>query len=190
MQIEPRLIKDCVKGDRRAQSELYRRCYGVLMGVCMRYHRQEEDAVSAMNMAFLKVLNNLKKKKENVPFEAWIRRITINVIIDEFRKNRKHREAIEYRDFDDREGTQSMVDVNQADQRFDAEELEQMIQDLPQMSREVFNLYAIDGYSHKEIGKMLSISVGTSKWHVSHARTRIKERIDYTQKVKHRSKKR
>lgn len=188
MQIEPRLIKDCLKGDRRAQSELYRRCHGVLMGVCMRYHGQEEDAVAAMNMAFLKILNNLKKKKEHVPFEAWIRRIAINTIIDEFRKNRKHREAMEYRDFDDREDVSQMIDINEADQRFDAEEIEQMIQELPQTSREVFNLYAIDGYSHKEIGEMLSISVGTSKWHVNFARKRIKERIEYTQTVHYRPK--
>ncbi|MCI4669987.1 MAG: RNA polymerase sigma factor [Bacteroidia bacterium] len=187
MQIEPRLIKDCIKGDRRAQSELYRRCYGVLMGVCMRYHRQEEDAVSAMNMAFLKILNNLKKRKDNVPFEAWIRRITINVIIDEFRKNKKHKEAIEYRDFDDRDNSSVMIDLNKADQQFDAEDIERIIQELPQMSREVFNMYAIDGYSHKEISSMLSISVGTSKWHVSFARTRIKERIELTKKIHHRS---
>ncbi len=185
MEIEPQLIDDCAKGKRKAQSELYRRCYGVLMGVCMRYHKQEDQAVAAMNMAFLKILNNLKKKKAHVPFEAWIRRITINTIVDDFRKNRKHRESISYVDFEAQGDPSEMVDVNTADLHFDAEALEVIIQLLPPVSREVFNLYAIDGYTHKEISHMLGISVGTSKWHVSAARKKIKEQIECIEEIKH-----
>ncbi|MEZ4849456.1 MAG: sigma-70 family RNA polymerase sigma factor [Bacteroidia bacterium] len=99
MDIDQRLIRACIKEDRLAQSQLYRRCFNVLMGVCIRYMKNEEDAVEVLNMGFLKILKNLEKKKTNVPFEAWIRRIMINTIIDEYRKNKKRLEAITYTDF-------------------------------------------------------------------------------------------
>ncbi|MEO0898561.1 MAG: RNA polymerase sigma factor [Bacteroidota bacterium] len=187
MEIEPRLLKGCVKGDRRAQSEMYRRCFGVLMGICMRYHKHEEDAIAALNLGFLKILKSLGKKKEDVPFEPWIRRIMINTIIDEFRKNKRHKETMEYVDFDDRNRNDAFIDVNEADKRFDAEAIESIIQELPPMSREVFNLFALDGFSHKEIAGMMDISEGTSKWHVSFARKRIKEMLERTHKIAYRS---
>lgn len=177
MNINPQIIKGCKKQDRKAQSELYRLCFNVLMGVCIRYMRNEPDAVSVLNLGFLKILNNLDKHKPNVPFDAWIRRIMINTIIDEFRKSKKHREHMEYTDFEKGAYHEHFVDVNAADSKFDAEALEELIQQLPPVSRKVFNLYAIDGYTHKEIGKMLNISDGTSKWHLSFARKKLREML-------------
>lgn len=177
MEIEPQLLKACIKEDRRAQSELYRRCFGVLMGICMRYHHQEADALAVLNMGFLKILKNLKKRKQQTPFEPWIRRIMINTIIDEFRKDKKHKAHMAYTDFTDRDHYDQFVDFNAADRQFDAADIELMIMQLPDMSRQVFNLYAVDGYSHAEIADMLGISTGTSKWHVSTARKIIKTLI-------------
>jgi len=177
MTISLQLIKDCAAKDRKAQFQLYRSCYPLLMGVCMRYRRSEDEAAEVLNTGFLKILNNLEKYNKEVPFEAWIRRIMINTLIDDFRKNRKVKELIEYTDFEHEEIFTESVDFNTADRMFDAEEIELLIQKLPPMSQKVFNLYAIDGYSHKEVGEMLGISDGTSKWHLSFARKKLKEMI-------------
>ena len=177
MNVNQQLINDCRKGDRRAQFQLYKSCFSVLMGVCMRYKKDEDEAASILNQGFLKILTNLDKYQNAAPFEAWIRRIMINTIIDEFRKNRKVKELIEHTDFSQHQVVNSKVDYNLAEQKFDAERLEAFIKQLPPVSQKVFNLYAIDGYSHKEIGDMLGISDGTSKWHLSSARKKLKEMI-------------
>ena len=182
MNINPQLITDCIKGDRRAQFQLYQSCFSTLMGVCMRYKKDEAEAASILNVGFMKILKNLHKKESHVPFEAWIRRIMINTVIDEFRKNRKVRELIEHTDFEDYHDYQDLVTFNMADLDFDAEQLEQMIKRLPPVSQKVFNLFAVDGYSHKEIGELLEISVGTSKWHLSSARKKLKEFIEMAMK--------
>ena len=178
LNISPQLIKACIKQERQAQSELYRLCYGVLMGVCLRYHTNKEDAVAAMNQGFLKILNKLESRGESVPFEAWIRRIMINTLIDEFRKNRRRKEMIHYTDWEEPVPARGEeLDFNEADQRLDAEAVEVLIQALPPMSRQVFNLFAVDGYAHQEIADRLGISVGTSKWHVSNARKTLQEQL-------------
>ena len=175
--VKQELLSDAQRGDRRAQYQLYQRCFNVLMSVCMRYRRSEEEAASMVNLGFLKIVQNLAKYQEPVPFEAWIRRIMINTLIDDFRKNRKVNELMENRDFADTDNDAGLVTFNTADLDFDASDLEAMIRRLPPMSRKVFNLYAIDGYNHKEIGEMLGISNGTSKWHLSFSRSKLKEMI-------------
>jgi RNA polymerase sigma-70 factor (ECF subfamily) len=172
--IDTQLLKACKRKDRMAQHQLYKRCFSFLMSVCIRYKNDHDEARAILNMGFLKILTNLDKYKDSVPFEAWSRRIMINTIIDEFRKNRKERENIEYSNFEQVEEYDTHIDFNTADRQFDAEELEMMIKTLPEMSQKVFNMFAIDGYSHKEISKMLNMSTGTSKWHVSSARKALK----------------
>lgn len=172
------LIQKCIKQDRRAQYELYKLCHPLLMGICLRYKKNESDALAILNEGFLKILNNLEKYNSNVPFEAWSKRIMINTIIDEFRKYRKTNEMMEYADMSvSRDYDQTAIDYNLADQQFDADQIQSLIEKLPPVSQKVFNLYAIDGFSHKEIAEMLDISVGTSKWHLSFSRGKIKEMI-------------
>lgn len=177
MQIDRNILKSCIKNDRKAQQFLYKSCYNILMSVCIRYKKNEEDARALLNMGFLKILKNIKKYSKKVPFEAWIRKIMINTIIDEFRKNKKEKEMMDYKDFQDFDDNSSLIDYNEADKKFDANDLEMMIKLLPKVSQKVFNLYVIDGYNHREIGDMLNISSGTSKWHLSFARKKIKEMI-------------
>ncbi|MBL4623955.1 MAG: RNA polymerase sigma factor [Flavobacteriales bacterium] len=178
MNIDKKLIRSCTKNDRKAQFKLYKECYRLLMSVCYRYKKDKSEAEGLMNQGFLKILTNLDKYSENVPFEAWSRKIMINTIIDEYRKNKKNKETIEYADFQESTYDHHSVDYNEADKQFNAEELKLMLLKLPDMSRKVFNLYAVDGYSHKEIAEMFSISVGTSKWHVSFARAELKKLIE------------
>lgn len=168
MKIDKELIDACRKEDRKAQFELYRASYGLLMGVCLRYEKNKEDAEELLNLAFFKVLTRLDKYSDDTPFEAWIRRITINTIIDEFRKRNRDKHSF----YEELEGhvPVSDMDFNDADTRYDVEELEMMIRQLPPVSQKVFNLYVVDGFNHKEIGDMLGISEGTSKWHLSTAR--------------------
>ncbi|MDR9398811.1 RNA polymerase sigma factor [Salibacter sp.] len=177
MIVDQELIQLCKKEDRRAQFNLYKQCYGILMAVCLRYERNKEDAEELVNMGFLKIVTKLDKYNSSIPFEAWIRRVMINTVIDEFRRRKKEQETIEYTDFDDHHH-HKQVEMNEADLRFDAEELEQMLRNLPNVTQKVFNLHVIDGYSHKEVSDMLEISVGTSKWHVSNARKLLKEQIE------------
>jgi len=173
MNIDHQLIEACRRGERKAQFELYQLCYGILMSVCFRYERNKEDAEFLLNKAFLKILTNLDSYADNVPFEAWIRRITINTAIDEYRKSQ--RSKIDYVEEPMLLASLSEMDYNEADKNFDAEELLALVRNLPPASQKVFNLYIIDGYNHKEIAEKLGMSEGTSKWHLSSARKKLQE---------------
>lgn len=177
MYIEKRLLDACIKKKRKAQFQLYKNCYSMLMSVCIRYKKNKEDATEILNIGFLKILNNLHKYNDKAPFEAWIKRIMINTVIDEYRKEKKGRETIEYTDLGDDKYLNMHFDYNEADKNFDADELERILKRLPPVSKRVFNLHAIDGYSHKEIAELLEISEGTSKWHVSNARNMLKKML-------------
>lgn len=178
MKIDPQLLKAAHEGDRKAQYALYRVCFPVLMAVCKRYRRDEQDAVSILNSGFLKIIQNLDRfKMDEVPFDAWIRRIMINTAIDEFRREKKWRELTEFTDTIERSYPGERIDWNEADQRLNVEHLEALLHRLSPVTRQVFNLFAIDGFSHKEISGMLTISEGTSKWHVNHARMQLQHWI-------------
>ena len=182
MDVHKDILKKCRKNDRRAQFELYELCYPILMSVCLRYERNKESAEELLNLGFYKILTKLDKYDPKVPFEAWIRRVTINTVIDEFRKKSRDKHTF----LEKLEGTVPIANMsyNEADLKFDAAELEEMIRQLPETSQKVFNLYIVDGYNHKEIGKLLGISEGTSKWHLSTSRKTLKKRIiDLTNKV-------
>lgn len=174
MKVNAELLKACRKGERRAQFELYRQCYPLLMSVCLRYASNEEDATALLNLGFYKVLTKLDRYKPKAPFAAWARRLMINTIIDEYRKNRKYKENTTHTEMHETNDHIHLVDFNEADQAFDAEAIEELVQLLPDTTRKAFNLFAIDGYAHKEIAEMLDISEGTSKWHVSSARKQLR----------------
>jgi RNA polymerase sigma factor (sigma-70 family) len=178
MKIEKLLIEACCKQERKAQFLLYKECYGVLMSICFRYKFNKEDAEEILNIGFLKILNNIDKYKFTTPFEAWIRRIMINTVIDEYRKTKKDKEHIEYADFQESNYENKHSELNTADLDFEAADLLNMLEQLPNMTKKVFNLYAIDGFAHKEIAEMLNMSIGTSKWHVSTARAELKKMIE------------
>jgi RNA polymerase sigma-70 factor (ECF subfamily) len=177
VEINLQLIRDCIKKDRKAQFMLYKQCHYLLMPVCLRYQSDADNAASMLNVGFMKILDKLDTYSKDKPFEAWAKRIMINTLIDDFRKQRKVKELIEYTDFSDHTPTEVSIDFNEADKQFDAQQLERMIQQLPPMSQKVFNLYALDGYKHLEIAAMLQISEGTSKWHLSSARKKLQEMI-------------
>ncbi|HEU4717194.1 MAG TPA: RNA polymerase sigma factor [Bacteroidia bacterium] len=175
--VEDQLLADCVRGKSRAQYRLYSLCYSFMMSVCIRYTASRDDAEDLLNRSFLKILSNIEKYRKEVPFGLWVRRITINTIIDEYRKNRKEKEMTELVDFDEQEVESDTAAINGFLEKTDAEQLQRLIDHLPEMSRKVLNLFVVDGYGHKEISEMLNISEGTSKWHLNNARTKLKELI-------------
>ncbi len=174
MNLDPQLLQAAHKGDRKAQYALYRSCFPVLMAVCMRYKRDQQEAASAVNNGFLKIIQNLDRyKRDEVPFQAWIRRIMINTVIDEFRREKKWRDLTVFADEMERAYPHEPIDWNEAEQRLDVQHLEALLRRLPPVTQKVFNLFALDGFSHKEISEMLDMSEGTSKWHVSFARSQL-----------------
>ena len=170
------LIKQCKTGQRHAQLLLYESCFPWLMQVCVRYMPDETEARAILNSGFMKILMNLNRYNPDVPFEAWGKRIMINTIIDAFRKSQSKRRKVEIVEIDFAHESRH-VDYNQAELLLDVEVYEKMIHQLPEIQRKVFNLFAIDGYTHAEIGDLLSMSTGTSKWYLNAARQNLKEMI-------------
>ncbi len=188
MTVDQKLIEECIKKNRKAQSELYKNCYGYVISICRRYYKNEDDAESILNQAFLKVFNNIKKYKKETPFKSWLRKITVNTIIDEFRKSKIEKNAMSDPANQETEMQDHLVTLNEGDLRMDAEDIFLLLDRLPDVSRKVFCLYAIDGFPHKEIAEQLNITVGTSKWHVNNARIKMmqlikEERMEYTKAV-------
>lgn len=177
MQIEERLITQCISGDRKAQLRLYDLCYSYMMSICIRYCRDKQEAGSRLNLAFLKVLQHLEQYDNLGSFKAWIGKITLRSIIDEFRTQQKHYQTHVYQGQTITETDWPHTALNHIVAEIDVEHLMAMVRQLSSMDRQVFNLFTIDGYSHKEIATMLNISEGTSKWHVHEARKKLRERL-------------
>jgi RNA polymerase sigma factor (sigma-70 family) len=175
MNIQPQLIALCIKHDRKAEYELYKNTYSYLMSICLRYTKDKDAASEVLNTGFLKILTNLEKYNLAIPFKVWIRKIMVNTLIDEYRKNKRDREHVTYVEeyFD----SSDFSEANDALSKIDCQQIYELINLLPEATKQVFNLFVVDGYSHKEIGDMLGISEGTSKWHLSTARQKLKEQI-------------
>ncbi len=176
MNIQPQIIQLCIKHDRKAEYDLYKQIYSYLMSICMRYSKDKDSANESLNMGYLKILNNIQTYKPEIPFKAWIRRIMVNTLIDEYRKNKRQKEHVTY--VEQYYDSSDYSEVNEALSKISCAQIHKLINELPNATKEVFNLYVIDGYNHKEIGELLGISDGTSKWHLSEARQKLKQKIE------------
>ena len=165
------LIEGCLRGNRQMQLRLYKMHYGKMMAMCMRYMGSKDEAMEALNNGFLKVYEKLDTYRNNGSFEGWIRRIIYNTTIDMLRQRIKYREKHVDEVADEPVNAEIM-------QKLFTEDLMNLIGSLPGNTRLVFNMFAIEGYSHKEIGNTLNISEGTSKWHVNEARKLLKNGIN------------
>ena len=181
---EQQLIAGCIQQDRRSQNELYKRYFPLMSSVALRYAHNEDEALQRMNGGFYRVLKNLEKYDNQYALATWIRNILVNHLIDEFRKEKKYIANIHLTDY---EGVNPEVEYNQADLQFDAQELRNMLERLPDVTQRVFNMYALDGFKHREIADYLGISEGTSKWHVSDARKKLKAMLEAQEKVNERT---
>lgn len=142
------------------------------MNVSLRYKSNEDDAAYLVNEAFLKILKNIENIDTSKSIVSWLRRIMVNTAIDDFRKNKKYRGTLSMTNSDFEE---LKIESSHDNLEFEsAEYLQSLLNKLPRATNNVFNLYAIDGYTHKEVAEMLQISVETSKWHVKQARKRLR----------------
>ena len=171
------VIKGCLKNDRRSQEELYKRYYPAMMALCLRYVRRSRDAVEVLNDAFLKVFRQLGRyDAAKGTLYVWMRKILINTALDALRKEK----TIRYHEM--LTATEEAPGIeNEAISKLSGDELLGLIRRLPVTSCLVFNLYSIDGFSHREIGDMLGISEGTSRWHLSDARRKLRLIINPTE---------
>ena len=171
MNLENKLKERVIASDRKAQMELYRLCFSLLMGVARRYKKNEEDKQTLVNNAFIKIVTSLSKYEEKSSFQGWVKRIIMNEVIDDFRRQKNYREFINQ---DHPIDNIQIEEHAQIDYRYSEEELLAMMECLPNATKLVFSLFAIDGYSHKEICTQLEISAETSKWHMKEARKLLK----------------
>lgn len=163
------LIKACVRKERWAQKLLYEEYYGKMMGVCLRYANTEDDALDILHEGFIKIFKHIGKYQPGTSLTAWIRRIMVNTAIDYYRKNiRRRTEDIEQA-FDLSSGEADAV--SQCTEK----EILAAIQQLSPAYRTVFNLYVIEGYSHREIADMLAITESTSRSNLVKARMKLRE---------------
>jgi RNA polymerase sigma-70 factor (ECF subfamily) len=169
---EALLIGACLREERWAQKQLYETYYGRLLAICLRYSNNSEDARDILNEGFVKVFRFLDRYKIGTSLDGWMRRIMINTSIDFYRKEMRHRsddiEAAEYKIAEDTD-----IASNYA-----AQEILKAIQLLPPAYRAVFNLYAIEGYSHKEVADALGITESTSRSNLVKARVKLKEMLN------------
>jgi len=184
-----KLINLCIKQDRKAESALYKYCFTKLMPICHKYYKSNDDSVAQLNKTYLKILSNLSKFDETKSFDAWIKTIAVNTIIDEFRVNNKRNALFIDKDYEEAALNYHSFNLNEAEAKLTADDIQVQIQKLPESSKMVFNLFTVDGYSHKEIGEMLGINEGTSKWHLNNARKILKKKlIDMFPQLKEREK--
>ncbi len=170
------LISGCINNDRRAQEQLYKQFYGPMVSICLRYTRNQEDAIEVLHNGFLKVYKNIHTyKAEKASLYTWIRTIVINSAIDFIRQREKFYSKIELE-----KAEEPAIDAD-AVQRMSAGELLQLVQQLSPATKAVFNLYVMEGYNHREIGNLLGISEGTSKWHLSEARRQLQQLLQTLQ---------
>ncbi|HEY4149981.1 MAG TPA: RNA polymerase sigma factor [Chitinophagaceae bacterium] len=166
------LIAGCLIGKRSAQEQLYERFYRAMAAICMRYTKNREDAVEVLNDGFVKVFKNIQRfDRVKASLYTWMRTIMINTAIDFIK-----RQQPAFTDLNLPEEEEPAIE-NDIILKTDADELLGLIRRLPAATQTVFTLFTVDGYSHQEIGQLLGISEGTSKWHVSDARKKLKQFI-------------
>lgn len=169
---EEQIIEGCIRKKRQARKELFERFRKRMLGVCLRYSSSKDEAEDIMLMGFLNVFKKIESYNNKGSFEGWIRRIMVNTAIDNYRKNKKH---YDHADIDDVDGEQALS-VSFPDD-LATKDILAMVQKLPPGYRMIFNLYAIEGYTHKEIAEMLTISVNTSKTQLFKARNILQKQL-------------
>jgi RNA polymerase sigma-70 factor, ECF subfamily len=174
------IIKGCLKNDRASQKALYEQYYSKMLGVCLRYAKDKENAKDVLHEAFLKVFNNLKNFNGSGSFEGWIRRIMVNTSIDHLRKN-KQNYLIVSTVYANEKASAATEEIEDDDLllNIDKEDILKAVQDLTPAYRTVFNLYVIEEFTHKEIAEMLDISEGTSKSNLSKAKFNLRKNLTH-----------
>lgn len=168
------LIEGCIRNERSAQEKLYRLFYPRMMAMIRRYIDEEQQAEEVLNNGYLRAFQKIAQYTFQGSFEGWLRKIVFHAVSDYVKQNARYSEKIMLVEKD------QYVHKDHADKLYYNQLLE-LVQQLPDATRAVFNMYVMEGFSHKEISKMLGISEGTSKWHLSEGRRVLKDKIEKMQ---------
>ena len=180
MMSDTQIIDGCTRHDRRSQQELYNRYSRYLLGICLRYASDKAEAEDILQEVFLKIYFNITEYSGTGSFTGWLRKIAINTAITHYHRNLKYRYL---ENIDEYVTVETGVSSFEED-FFTADELYKTLNELPTGYRMVFNLYAVEGYKHKEIAEMLNIDVNTSKSQYSRAKTTIRGKLEKLRKLK------
>jgi RNA polymerase sigma factor (sigma-70 family) len=165
------LVKGCIKGDRNCQSLFYHKFARKMYGVCLRYCNNPESVDDLLQEGFIKVFNKIKSFRFEGSLEGWVRRIMVNNAIDSLKVTPV---IVKYEDADE---SAFMIENNDVIDDLSAQEILNLINELPMGCRLVFNMYVIEGYDHNEISELLEISVGTSKSQLSRAKMLLRKKL-------------
>jgi len=182
MMSERQIIELCTRHNRKAQQVLYDKYSRLLLGVCLRYASDKAEAEDILQDSFLKIFYNIKDFSGSGSFIGWLRKVTVNTAITHYHKNLKYRYHVEIEEYVSAEtGVMSFEE-----DFFTSDELYKVLNELPTGYRMVFNLYAVEGYKHKEIAEMLGIDTNTSKSQYSRAKAVIRDKLEKLGKLKAR----
>jgi len=177
MVVTQALLSNCVNKNRKAQHELFKLCFPYLMGICMRFYTNKNDAADTLNEAFYKILTNLHAFNPQNSFKAWIRTITVRTIINKHKKEKKYQAIMAPTDFEEEKGFLETWDFEYAKDEITADEIQNLINKLPENEKTVFNLFVLEDMSHDDIASLMEIPAGTSRWILSNARKKLKVQL-------------
>jgi RNA polymerase sigma factor (sigma-70 family) len=175
---EQQLIERCLENNIRAQEELYKQYSRKMYGLCLRYAKNRPDADDILQESFIKIFFNLKNYKGAGSFEGWIRRTITTTAINHYKKFLR-----ESRQLDVEEIVETEIMEESIDDELGVEDLIGLLREIPDIQRLVFNLFVMEGYSHREIGQMLDIPENTSKSHMARAKRNLQYKIMELQKI-------
>jgi RNA polymerase sigma factor (sigma-70 family) len=165
------LLEGCIRQDRACQKLLYKKFYSYGMSICLLYTNNQEEAAEILNDGFMKIFSNLKQFDFTKPFKPWLRKIMVNTAINQYHQKQRQIKTEEI------DKVYSESDDEMILSGISYQEVVSLLQKLPPSYRTVFNLYAIEGYSHEEVANMLHISVGTSKSNLFKAKEHLKKML-------------
>lgn len=182
MMSDQQIIDGCARHERKAQQQLYDKYSRFLLAICLRYANDKAEAEDVLQESFLKIFFNIKDFSGTGSFIGWLRKVAVNTAITHYHRNLKFRHHIEIEDY---VSVETGVTSFEED-FFTSDELFLVLNELPSGYRMVFNMYAIDGYKHKEIAEILGIDTNTSKSQYSRAKASIREKLEKLGKLKNR----
>lgn len=164
------LVKGCAGGEKRSQEILYKRYFSFAMSICIRYTRDENEAMEIVNDSYMKVLEGLSDYDSARPFKPWYGKVLVNTAIDNYRKNLKHNEHLSINSM-----TESDEQEPEIESELSVNDILKLYRYLPGQYKITFNLFEIEGYSHEEIGRMMGVTASTSRSNLARAKKMLRE---------------
>jgi RNA polymerase sigma-70 factor (ECF subfamily) len=170
--MEAGIIKNCKSGKLKHQEKLYKHFYSYAMGICLRYTYTKTDASEILNDSFLKVFKSINSFNEELPFKPWLRKIIVNTAIDYYRKNARFSPMLEIEQAENEGFNIDAIDT------LTYHDLIKILDELPEPYRLIFNLYEIEGYTHREIAEKTGLNESTSRSYLARAKKKLRTLVE------------